>query len=104
LTKSAIGEETLHIYEINVERATEPKGPPVDFAETDEKWLTDDDINECGGRIEMRNRGFIKYNGELEDKLRELKKQNKLPRSPAAEDSIWKNHNGEWSLALNSWL
>ena len=58
-----IGEVThargiFHIYEINVERPPSRR-ETLPTHETDEKWLTDDDINECGGKIEMTYRGFV---------------------------------------------
>src|SRR5207249_10285715 len=73
---------TLHIYEINVEwftdPITDPSHPINDFDFTGEKWVTDKDVDLCGGKIEMTYGGYIEATDELEWKLRELEKQKKL--------------------------
>lgn len=100
LSKLSAVERTFHIYEINVESPSDPKGCPSDYAVTGEKWLTDDDVKKSGGTIELKCLGFIRLDGELHDKLTTLREQGKLPRPPDSEDCLWEKHDGEWLLAL----
>jgi hypothetical protein len=87
-----------HIYEIDTECVAEPQGPPADFAFTDEKWVTDDLLDRCGGAMRMTWRGFIPATDELEWDLRELEKRGQFSRHPAKEDFVWLIRDGEWSL------
>lgn len=101
LSISCRGRITYYIYEIETECVAEPQGPPVNFAVTDEKWVTDDVVDRCGGVIKMNCRGFITATDELEWGLRKLKDRGQLPRHPAKEDSVWHIWDGEWSLAAD---
>jgi len=91
----------LHVYMVDVPGVTDPlpgpDGDQSDFANTGEKWITDKDIAACGGEIEMKYRGFIDFNQELEDRLRSFVGCPVLP-SAATDDAVWRIVGSQWVL------
>jgi hypothetical protein len=91
----------LHVYMVDVPGVTDPRPGPdgnlSDFANTDEKWITDTDIAACGGEIEMKYRGFIDFDQELEHRLRRFVGSPVLP-SAATDDAIWRIVGSQWVL------
>jgi hypothetical protein len=74
-----------------------PDGNLSDFANTGEKWITDKDIAARGGEIEMKYRGFINFNQELEHGLRSFVGCPVLPPA-ATDDVVWRIVGSQWVL------
>jgi hypothetical protein len=83
---------TYHIYKMDIPSSTNPAAvsplPPEDWQFTGERWITDQEVEECGGRIELTYRGYVRVTDKMEWQLRQLE-----------EDPDWVfDEGGEWSL------
>lgn len=96
----------FYIYCFKTSSTTEPTQPPAEAHISEEKWITDQDINACGGVILLQAIGWI----DVDQPFQQIK-MNTLPpevleRMKAEKDErerIWTvcDHNGQWTLNKN---
>lgn len=90
---------TLYIYKIDTESVTTPVGGIADIELTDEKWITDEDVQLHNGRLEMLKIGFIKIDKQLKVNLQINYREGCLPVASDDDKSIWNiSSKGQWSF------
>jgi hypothetical protein len=90
----------LFIYLVRTSSVSDPvhsRGEVHDFSHTGEKWITDHDIQSCGGRIVMMAQGCVEYTDDVEGAIRQMVG---YPVRPAdgSDGDFWSVRNGEWLL------
>lgn len=69
----------------------------ADFANTGEKWITDNNVEACGGRIDLVNVGFIDFYPVLEHRIRKVVGRPVLP-SATTDEKVWRIVGDQWLL------
>ena len=93
----------LFIYQVRTSSVTNPiviPGKISDFDPMGEKWITDDDIQKCGGQIALRPLGFIKYTDEVEWAIRKVVGR-PVSAIAGSDSSFFVDRDGEWLLKVS---
>ena len=93
--------DVLYIYEIVIERPTEPKGIIADIKITDEKWITNEDLRKIGNPVKLKNIGNLVSNKEVKLRLNRLNEQGKLPKDRSEQEMVWKTEKEKWELMID---
>jgi hypothetical protein len=93
----------LFIYEIDTSFVSKPVGGIADSHITDEMWITDDDLEKAGGRIEISRIGFVDKTEQLALSLKIQSRKKKLPVEHAEKRRIWIVDSEQFTLR-EDWL
>jgi len=94
-------DDLLYIYELDVEKSTDPKGTIADIKSTDEKWITNEDLIRIGNSIKLNIKGKVISNKEVKLILNRLNRQGRLPKDKSEQEIVWGTESEVWKLKIN---